>query len=191
MYLNSRKLGPPMVRSSFPLTCKTASRSDSASSRRGDIRHTAPLLRQCAQRKGSIWVPHDGKSKVNPVHVDDVVDAVLRYFDFERGIDCCYELAGPAGISYNEFLDVTIAAVAGGVKRRNLSKKWIDRLIFVKGLFTDVTKDRRASAYFTLHHEHDITNAISELGWSPRPYAEGVREVATGDWWREDPATAK
>lgn len=154
---------------------------------RGDHRHTAPLLRKCARPKGTLWIPHDGKSKINPVHVDDVVDAVLRYFEFDRRVDCCYELAGPAGISYNEFIDTTIRAVGGGVKRRNLPKKWADRFILIKGLFTDVTEDRRASAYFTLHHEHDITNAKVELGWQPRTYAEGLAEVVSDDWWRKEP----
>ncbi len=154
----------------------------------GDHRHTAPLLRRCGAPKGTIWVPHDGLSKINPVHVEDVVDAVIRFFDFERGVDCVYELAGPAGIPYNEFLDLTIAAAGGGVKRRNISKKWADRAIFLKGLFKDTTEDRRASAYFNLHHEHDITNATFELGWQPRTYAEGIRQVAAGDWWRQEPA---
>ena len=150
----------------------------------GDMRHTAPLLRKCAAPKGTYWVPHDGLSKINPVHVEDVVDAVLKFFHFERGVDCCYELAGPEGIAYNDFVDQTIAAAGGGLKRRNISKKWADRAIFLKGLFTDTTEDRRASAYFNLHHEHDITNAVYELDWHPRPYAEGIRDVAQGDWWR-------
>jgi len=152
----------------------------------GDHRHTAPLLRRCARRSGSIWVPHDGKSKINPVHVDDVVDAVKRFFSFDRAVDCVYELAGPAGIPYNEFLDLTIAAAGGSVRRRNIPKKWADRFIFLKGLFMDTTADRRASAYFNLHHEHDITNATYELGWKPRSYAEGIREVAQGDWWKDE-----
>ena len=152
----------------------------------GDHRHTAPLLRKCARKSGTLWIPHDGLSKINPVHVEDVVDAVLRFFPFDRAVDCVYELAGPAGIPYNEFIDLTIAATGGGVRRRNIAKKWADRFIFVKGIFTDVTEDRRASAYFNLHHEHDITNATYELGWKPRSYAAGIREVAAGDWWREE-----
>lgn len=154
----------------------------------GDHRHTAPFLRKCAAKSGSFWVPHDGLSKINPVHVADVVDAVMRFFKFERGVDCVYELAGPAGISYNDFVDQTIAAAGGGIKRRNIAKKWADRAIFLKGLFVDNTADRRASAYFNLHHEHDITNAKFELGWEPRPYAQGIREVAQGDWWRKETA---
>ncbi len=153
----------------------------------GDFRHTAPLLRQCGAKTGKFPIYHDGLSRINPVHVDDVVDAVVRFFDFERGVDCMYELAGPSGISYNDFIDQTIDAAKGGVKRRNVSKKWADWAIFVKGLFTDVTEARRASAYFSLHHEHDISNAVFELGWEPRPYLEGIRQVAeTSDWWHYD-----
>ena len=56
--------------------------------------------------------------------------------------------------------------------------------IFLNGLFRDVTRERRGAGYFSLHHEHDIRPAQEELGWQPRPYAEGVREVTAGDWWR-------
>ncbi len=152
----------------------------------GDMRHTAPLLRKCAAQKGRFLIPHQGKSKINPVHVEDVADAVLKYFDFDRGVDCAYELAGPSGISYNQFIDYTIAAAGGKLKRRNIPKKWIDRGLFIAGLFgKDTTQYRRASAYFTLHHEHDISNAEHELGWVPRTYEEGIKQVAQGDWWRE------
>jgi len=150
----------------------------------GDHRHTAPLLRKCAQQGGKMWIPHEGDSRIRPVHVDDVVSAIMSFFDFDRGVDCCYELAGPEGIPYNQFIDETIAAAHGTVKRKNIPKKWADRIIFLKGLFKDTTLDRRASAYFMLHHEHDITNAVDELGWRPRPYAEGIRQVAEGDWWK-------
>ena len=129
-----------------------------------------------------------GKSKINPVR-EDVVDG-QALFSFERGVDCCYELAGPSGIAYNEFIDLNIAAAGGGVKRRNIPKKWADRMILLKGLFTDTTADRRASAYFNLHHEHDISNATYELGWKPRTYAEGIREVAADPWWRDENAQA-
>lgn len=151
----------------------------------GDYRHTAPLLRQCAAKRGRFLIPHDGLSKINPVHVDDVVDAIKRFFDFERGVDCQYELAGPGGISYNDFVDQTIAAAGGTLKRRNISRKWANIAIFFKGLVKDTTEDRRASAYFSLHHDHDISNARYELGWEPRTYAEGIQQVAAAsDWWK-------
>ena len=72
------------------------------------------------------------------------------------------------------------------MKRRNIPRRWVERAIFVKGLFKDVTKERRGAGYFSLHHEHDIRPAVTELGWSPRPFSEGVVDVAAGDWWREE-----
>jgi len=156
----------------------------------GDYRHTAPLLRKCGAEKGSYWVPHEGVSKINPVHVDDLVDVVRTFFDYERGREDfrVFEIAGPAGVHFNDFVDLTIEATGGAVKRRNIPRRWIERMIFLKGLFKDVTKERRGAGYFSLHHEHDIRPAQEELGFAPRTFAQGINEVAQGDWWRhEDP----
>jgi nucleoside-diphosphate-sugar epimerase len=151
----------------------------------GDYRHTATTMRKCAAKGGKMIIPHAGRSKINPVHVDDVVDCVLRKIGYDKQVDCIYELAGPRGIAYNEFIDYTIAATGGTVTRRNIPKKWADMAIAFKGLFKDVTDERRASAYFLLHHEHDITNARVELGWSPRTYEQGIKDCASvSDWWK-------
>ena len=153
-----------------------------------DYRHTAPLLRRCAAPKGSYWVPHEGLSKLNPVHVDDMVDAVYSLFGYERALEeyRVFEIAGPQGVSFNDFVDLTIAAVGGGVKRRNIPRRWVERALLVKSIFTDVTKQRRGAGYFSLHHDHDITPAKDELGFDPRPFSEGIVQVAQGDWWREE-----
>lgn len=159
----------------------------------GDYRHTAPLLRKCGAPKGRFWVPHEGLSKINPVHVDDLIDVVKAFFEYERGREDfrVFEIAGPYGIPFNDFVDVTIEATGGSVKRKNIPRRWVERAIFLKGLFRDVTKERRGAGYFSLHHEHDIRPAQEELGFDPRPFTEGIREVARGDWWRhEDHATA-
>jgi nucleoside-diphosphate-sugar epimerase len=151
----------------------------------GDYRHTATIMRKCAAQGGRMTIPHSGRSRINPVHVDDVVDCVLRKIGYDKQVDCIYELAGPTGITYNEFIDYTIAATCGTVRRRNIPKKWADFVIALKGVFKDVTDERRASAYFLLHHEHDITNARVELGWSPRTYEQGIKDcAAVSDWWK-------
>jgi len=152
----------------------------------GDQRFTAPWLRKCSQRGGKLWIPHSGAALVNPVHIEDVVDAVIRYFGFERGIDCVYEIAGPKGITYNEFFDLTVQAAGGSVKRRNVSYKWMERYNLVKGIFNDGTQDRRDLINASISHEHNITNARDELGWEPRSYAEGIAQVAQGDWWKQE-----
>ena len=159
----------------------------------GDHRHTAPLLRKCGADKGTYWVFHEGLSKINPVHVDDLIDVVLRFFDYERGREDfhVFEIAGPEGIAFNDFVDCTIEATGGQVRRRNIPRRWVERAIFLKGLFKDVTKERRGAGYFSLHHEHDIRPAVTELGWEPRSYTDGIRDVASGDWWREDASSGQ
>ena len=151
---------------------------------RGDFRHTAPLLRKCGAQKGSYWVYHEGLSMLNPVHVEDLVEAIVRVFDYERGKEDfrVFEIAGPAGVSFNDFLDLTIAATGGKVRRRNIPRRWVERAILLKGLFKDVTKERRGAGYFSLHHDHDITAATGWVrrgdqigGRSPTPGAEPVR----------------
>ncbi|MFT7678983.1 MAG: nucleoside-diphosphate-sugar epimerase [Planctomycetota bacterium] len=154
---------------------------------KGDFRHTAPLLRRCGAQKGNYWVYHEGLSKLSPVHVDDMVDVMLRYFNYDRALEDyrVFEIAGPEGIPFNDFIDQSIAAAGGKVKRRNIPRRWVERAIFLKGLFMDVTRERRGAGYFSLHHEHDIRPAQNDLGWQPRPFDEGIRQVAEGDWWHE------
>jgi len=159
---------------------------------RGDYRHTAPLLRKCGAPSGKYWVYHEGLSKINPVHIEDVVDAIVRIFDYEKAHDDfrVFEIAGPEGIAFNDFVDLTIQATGGKVKRRNIPRRWVQRALFLKGLFKDVTKERRGAGYFSLHHDHDITPAREELNWSPRPFSEGIVDVSQGDWWRDESGEA-
>jgi len=155
---------------------------------RGDYRHTAPLLRKCGAKRGTYWVFHEGLSKLNPVHVDDMIDAIMALFRYERAKEeyRVFEIAGPYGIPFNDFIDLTIRATGGGVKRRNIPRRWVERALLLKGVFKDVTKERRGASYFSLHHDHDIRPAKEELGFAPRPFAEGIVEVAAGDWWRTE-----
>ena len=152
----------------------------------GDMRHTAPFLRRCSAQKGTYWIPHEGVSKINPVHVADVVEAGLLYLTTKQtmDVDSVFEIAGPEGIPFNDFIDFTIAAAGGSLRRRNVPRRWVERFLVVKSVFTDVTRQRRGASYFFLHHDHDIRAAEETLGWKPRPYAEGIAEVAAGEWWR-------
>ena len=52
----------------------------------GDYRHTATTMRKCAAQGGKMTIPHSGRSKINPVHVDDVVDCVLRKIGYDKQV---------------------------------------------------------------------------------------------------------
>ncbi|MDF1729672.1 MAG: NAD(P)-dependent oxidoreductase [Sulfitobacter sp.] len=155
---------------------------------KGDYRHTAPLLRKCGAQTGSYWIYHEGVSMLNPVHIDDLIEALMLFFAHPAAQEDgrVFEIAGPEGIAFNDFVDATIQATGGKVKRRNIARHWVNRALFLKGLFKDVTKERRGAGYFSLHHDHNITPIREELGWDPRTFREGIVEVAEGDWWKDD-----
>lgn len=155
----------------------------------GDHRHTAPLLRRCAAQKGSYWVFHEGLSEINPVHVEDLVEAIMLFFNYERGKEDyrIFEIAGPEGIAFNDFVDTVIQVTGGKVKRRNIPRRWVERATTFLHIFKDMTKARRGAGYFSLHHGHDIRPAQEELNWQPRTFAEGLKEITATDWWREEP----
>jgi nucleoside-diphosphate-sugar epimerase len=155
---------------------------------KGDYRHTAPLLRKCGAQSGSYWIYHEGVSMLNPVHIDDLIEALMLFFAHPAAQEDgrVFEIAGPEGIAFNDFVDATIQATGGKVKRRNIARHWVQRALFLKGLFKDVTKERRGAGYFSLHHDHNITPIREELGWEPRTFREGIVEVAEGDWWKVD-----
>ena len=130
---------------------------------------------------------------LNPVHVDDLVDAIVRVFGYERckrGLPRVRDRR-PRGVSFNDFLDMTVAATGGKVKRKNIPRRWVERAILLKGLFKDVTKERRGAGYFSLHHDHDITAAREELGWEPRPFARGSSRSRRATGGSEDQSTGQ
>src|SRR5204862_7091293 len=45
----------------------------------GVLRHTAPFLRRCDKRSGPVWLAIDGLSTLTLVHLDELVDAGLRF----------------------------------------------------------------------------------------------------------------
>ena len=68
-YRDSKRVQEKIVRGS---SLKWASFRPTLVYGRDDYRHTAPLLRRCGADKGTYWVYHEGLSKLNPVHVEDM-----------------------------------------------------------------------------------------------------------------------
>ena len=184
-YRDSKRVQEKIVRGAVP---NWASFRPTLVYGKGDYRHTAPLLRKCGAQKGSYWIYHEGVSMLNPVHIDDLIEALMLFFAHPAAQEDgrVFEIAGPEGIAFNDFVDATIEATGGKVKRRNIARHWVNRALFLKGLFKDVTKERRGAGYFSLHHDHNIQPIREELGWDPRPFREGIVEVAKGDWWKDN-----
>jgi len=131
------------------------------------------------------WFPlfGDGSNLVQPVYVEDLVDAIveaIRRPEISAGRD--YTLAGPEPLSHREFLLET--ARAAGVRRPLLPSIPPGPPLAAARLLPPALAARALSAEqirrFGEDKDADISRAVEELGFHPRPYAEAVRTKAAG-----------
>jgi uncharacterized protein YbjT (DUF2867 family) len=138
-----------------------------------DDRNLARLLR-LIQRSRVIPLP-GGSGLHQPVHVDDVVGAIVRALDDPVSIGKSYELAGPQAMTLREL----VAASAGALDRRiTMVPVPLEPLIRVARLYERIAiRPRiRAEQFERLAEDKafDITAAHVELGFAPRSFAEGI-----------------
>ena len=161
--------------------------SDPGLRRSGDYRHTAPLPAPLWSRAEGHHTGcfHEGLSKINPVHIDDVIadvlEALLQLRAPRRLRLTVWEIAGPEGHGLqrlHRFDDCQRpwAARSSGATSRG---SWVERAILVKGLFKDVTKERRACGLLLVApRPRHLARAASSWVGSHVTYAEGIKDVA-------------
>jgi nucleoside-diphosphate-sugar epimerase len=138
-----------------------------------DDRNLARLLR-LIQRSRVVPLP-GGSGLHQPVHVDDVVGAIVRAVDDPVSIGKSYELAGPRPMTLREL----VTASAGALDRRiTMVPVPLGPLIRIARLYERIaTRPRiRAEQFERLAEDKvfDITAAHVELGFAPRSFAEGI-----------------
>lgn len=138
-----------------------------------DDRNIARLLR-FMQRSPVMPLPGGGKGLQQPVHVDDVADAIVAALKTDAAIGKAYEIAGPEAMPFKALLQA--CATALGRKVRFIPAP-------LRPLITAARIGERSSR-FPLRAEQferlaedkafDITDARTDLGFSPRSFADGV-----------------
>ena len=64
-----------------------------------------------------IPLPGDGKQQVQPVHVDDLIEAIVRMIEGPAAVRECVEMTGPAPASFREYLQMLRSALGLGKAR--------------------------------------------------------------------------
>lgn len=131
------------------------------------------------------WFPlfGEGANLVQPVYVEDLVDAMMeaiRRPEVTAGRD--YTLAGPEPLPLREFLLET--ARAAGVRRPLLPSIPLAPALAAARLLPPSLAARTLSAEqirrFGEDKDADISRAVEDLAFHPRPYGEAVRAKAAG-----------
>jgi uncharacterized protein YbjT (DUF2867 family) len=133
-----------------------------------------PLLR----RAPVLPVPGGGHLQ-QPVHAADVADAVLAAAERPAAAGCTYDVAGPEPLTFAELLRVCARAVASRtrfvpVPLRPVVAAARGYELFSRNPRIRVEQLRRLAE----DKAFSIDDAVRDLGYAPRPFAEGIRAEA-------------
>jgi nucleoside-diphosphate-sugar epimerase len=137
-------------------------------------RNMVKLLRWL-QKAPVFPAPGGGKTLQQPIHVDDVCAAILACLDRPETIGRVYDLAGPRALTLSE-----VITTAG----RALGRRAVAIPIPTKPAFHVVRALRAAKLPCPVWPEQilrlqepksvSISAAVKDLGFSPRPFADGI-----------------
>jgi uncharacterized protein YbjT (DUF2867 family) len=124
-------------------------------------------------------VPGGGARLQQPVHVADLAAAVLTAAERPAAIGRTYDVAGPEPLTFTELLRTSAAAIAS--RTRFLPVPLAPAVAAVRG-YERLSRRPRISAEQLLRLAEDkafaIDAAVSDLGYEPRPFADGIKAEA-------------
>ncbi len=126
-------------------------------------------------RVPALPVPGGGRQLQQPVHVADVADAVLNAVERPAAAGHSYDIAGPEPFTFTELL--RSCARAAGSRTRLVSVP-LAPLVAAARCYEQLSVRPRIRAEQLQRLAEDKTFAISDasrdLGYAPRPFAEGI-----------------
>jgi len=137
----------------------------------------ADLARRCA-KGGLVPLPGDGGQMLAPVHVDDVITAILTALTSPAALSHTYVLAGPEEISFAALAD-RLAARAG----KRILKISVPLFFFTIAAAVLSCLMKRPPlvpdqiARLTGTKDADIRAARADLDFAPRPLEAGMADI--------------
>ncbi len=143
----------------------------------GDRNLSRLLLR--LSRAAVLPVPGTGTCLHQPVHVADVASAVLAALERPAAIGGLYDVAGPEPFPFAELLQTCARAVGS---RTRLVPVPLAPLVTLARGYERLSRHPRIRAEQLLRLAEDkafpIDGAIRDLGYAPRPFADGITDEA-------------
>jgi NADH dehydrogenase len=135
------------------------------------------LVRTIEQRR-FVLVPGHGRWRLSPVHVDDVVEALVRALDAEVAVGQVYTLAGPEELTLVQLVE-RIEAHLGVPRRVRIHVPLVVARVGVElaALLGRGGVVRDQLPRLTLAKSADSSLAARELGFAPRRLEVGLRAV--------------
>ena len=136
---------------------------------------TCPGCSAVLARVPVLPVPGGGRHLQQPVHVADLAGAVLSAAERPASAGTTYDIAGPEPLSFAELLRVAARTV--GSRTRFVPVPLSPLVAAARGYELLASRPRiRAEQLQRLAEDKafSIDDAVRDLGYAPRPFAEGI-----------------
>ena len=131
------------------------------------------------RRSPVILVPGDGRSRQQPVHVEDLARAIVDSLEVGATFGRSYNLSGAEAITFNELIDQTCRAL--GVRRVKVHVPLGPALLASRLLKLLQTKPWiKEEQLLRLNEDKSFEHAEArrDFGFDPRTFFEGIRHEA-------------
>jgi len=129
------------------------------------------------RRSPVIFVPGDGRSQQQPIHVDDVAQAIVDCLEVRATFGKAYNISGSRPVTFNEVIDQTCDALK--VKRLKIHLPLKPALVLAQAL-NGVRKKAliKEEQILRLNEDKsfDHSEAQRDFNFSPRSFVEGIRQ---------------
>jgi nucleoside-diphosphate-sugar epimerase len=134
-------------------------------------------LIQYLSRCPIIPIAGSGESLQRPIHVDDLVDAILSVLNQSNTIRKSYNLSGKDPLSFNEIIDQTASALSKKVVKIHLPFSLVLGAARIYGKLVKspfITAEQIARLNEDKSFDHSMAQA--DFGFAPRTFSEGISQ---------------
>lgn len=146
-----------------------------------DSLSTRKLIRNIVTRR--MLLIGDAANAIQPVHIDDMIEAIRAALLCPEGAGETLQVAGPETMTTREMCRI-IAHVAGAVEPKLHVPVWLARALatMTETLFARSGRklpiDHDKCDFFEVHHAYSVERARAVLNWRPSIcFAEGIRRT--------------
>ena len=120
-----------------------------------------------------------GKTLMQPVYVEDVVDVIVKCLENPKSIGKVYGVAGPKAVTMNELFDAVSLAATGKKKFKfHIPVRLLYRIINLMHPFNKKKRmTKEGIKTFYTDSNLDISETVKDLGFNPINLEEGLKKA--------------
>jgi len=132
-----------------------------------------------AKRSPVVPLPMRGRSLIQPIHCDDVVDAIINCLHNEVLINKSIVIAGPTPITYRNFVETIVGTMGLSTRIISLPYLFIAAAAHVTRYLPKIPTIDPAEVKRLLEDKHfDTVDMQRSLGITPRSFEAGMTQYA-------------